>query len=424
MRFIKLSLIILMIWGSACKVQTYTTVKVDGSQEAAPGLKVSGNKLVDNSGQQIRLRGASFNNFAIFPPTTSMIDFIKQRGGNVVRLPLYVDQDPKSINYDDFKGKIDTLAQYAIAQGMYVILDFHPIADPKNPAFTEAAKRFFADMVPAYGKSGKVFYEIFNEPKDATWDDIKQYAATMIPYIRDLEKQNSVGNPAVIIVGTPDWSSVISAPAQAPLADANVMYTFHFYARQHKYTEELEAIADKIAIFVTEWSPFDPKDIFAPQIDRENLSQLIDWMDRKQISFTCWSFSDEQGMYRWFRTDSLKGQASDDKLEPWGRLAIKRIQAEPELTNDVRSGDKSLNTDATTKLDSELNDFEKELTGQAPTDGGSGSSATKQTDPRCKDHNNDQLTCPALPINPGEEKCLWNQKWQCVDGCAHWVAKC
>lgn len=457
MRLLSLTLTLVLAWTAACKLADRSFFKAEDAAAPKKALKVSGSKLVDDSGAQVRLKGVSFHNLSIFPITTGMIDFVKQRGANVVRIPLYLgDKTELPIPYEKYKGMIDELANHAIKQGMYVIFDFHPISDPKKPEYLALAKRFFSDIVPVYGKSNQVFYEIFNEPKDASWADIKKYATDIIKHIRSLESDNKITNPAVIIVGTPEYSSNISAAANEPLAEPNLMYTFHFYAKTHVYKEEFEAIADKIAIFVTEWAPFDPLNINDPGINRENLTKLLEWMDRKQISWTCWSFSDEDGMYRLFRARSLQKEATEEKLEPWGRFAMKRLSPEKPVTavpvpkdavadkstvtnpdekaKESESGSKETDTQAktpgnkipdyTTTLAADLDQFVRELGGSSGPTGGDKPTSPSDSSQDCTKYNKDGLSCSAVGIAPGEEKCQWEQKWRCTAGCAEWISSC
>ena len=43
---------------------------------------------------------------------------------------------------------------------------------------------------------------------------------------------------------------------------------------------------------------------------------------------------------------------------------------------------------------------------------------------RCKAFNNDGLTCEALGVGPGNDKCRWNARWTCFEGCAKWITTC
>lgn len=60
-------------------------------------------------------------------------------------------------------------------------------------------------MAQQYASYNNVIYEICNEPcNGATWGDVKFYASEVISSIRSYDKD------AVILIGTPKWSRVIS----------------------------------------------------------------------------------------------------------------------------------------------------------------------------------------------------------------------
>ena len=152
-------------------------------------------------------------------------------------------------------NRVKTIVDAAIANGIYVIVDYH--AHDANTNISKA-KEFFSKMAQEYGTFPNVIWEIWNEPdlgkgtgpggKD-TWSDIRNYASEVIPVIR----QHS-GN--LIVVGTPSWSQAVDSAALNPIADSNVAYTLHFYAGTHK--DSLREIAQNALdlgapLFITEF---------------------------------------------------------------------------------------------------------------------------------------------------------------------------
>lgn len=455
----------------ACKSPGNYTLQ-EAANAGSAGLAIEGNRLVDARGSQVVLRGVSFHDLAMFPVSEGMLDFVVKTGANVVRVPFYVGGDKLGTSYEDYMSKFHAVAAYALAKGLYVVLDFHAIADAKRQDLADLAKRFFSDVIKTYGPSGKVLYEIFNEPKDSSWADIKAYANSLIAHIRDAEKQAQIGQPGVIIVGTPNWSSDIAAAAADPLTDPNLMYTFHFYALNHQFKEEFESIADKLPLFVSEWAPFHASEINNSAINKENLEKLVGWMERKKISWTCWSFSDEGGMYRWFKSGTLSGVATADKLEPWGRLGIRLLKAPtPEGPGPMPRGDKTIVLERDNPVTANIATFAKELANpgsmgsleeldrpnapassevSAPTgddksgaaspapapkasaspaivsnpsttSGEGGVPSPASTDVGCAGYNRDGVSCSHMGIKTGELSCAAGDTWRCVNGCAQWV---
>ncbi|SEA31653.1 endoglucanase [Pseudobutyrivibrio sp. ACV-2] len=222
-------------------------------------LSVDGSQLVDEKGNPALLMGVSTHGINWFPEFASK-DTIKSLrdtwGINVIRLAMYTsDYNGYCVggqdNQDKLKGIIDEAVAAATENDMYVIIDWHILNDNDPNEYKSEAIQFFGEMVRKYESNDNVIYEICNEPNgDTTWADIRKYANEVIPVIRNVDED------AVILVGTPEWSSDLESPLNRPLNFDNIMYTYHFYAGTHHSAERselMDALEQELPVFISEY---------------------------------------------------------------------------------------------------------------------------------------------------------------------------
>jgi len=284
-------------------------------------LHVEGNQIVAEDGTPVVLRGGALMDLVEFNYTTATIDYLKSSHANLIRVPLHWGRGGLSASYETHMERFNALVDYSISQGLYVIADFHAVADPAQPGLESMAIRFFDDVARRYGKTGQVIYEVFNEPtgkssysEKVSWAAIKTYSVRRIDEIRAIDPE------AFVIVPTMTWSQEINVPVTNPIPRSNIAYAFHFYASLHIFDEKYKEIASKIPLFVTEWAAQSPENSDG-SIDFESFQRYADWMKQYSISWTAWSYSDEEQPYGWFTPGSMwDGVVEDKDLRPWGRI--------------------------------------------------------------------------------------------------------
>lgn len=251
-------------------------------------LKVAGTQLVNEQGEPIVLRGMSFGWHNFWPRfyNRQAVDWlVKDWKCTVVRAAMGIEpnngylKDPKGS-----KEKIETVVEAAIASGIYVIIDWH-----SHNIQTKEAKEFFREMAEKYGKYPNVIYEIFNEPDNESWPDVKSYSNEIIAAIRSVDPDN------IILVGSPHWSQDLHLVAEDPLKGfENIMYTVHFYAATHKQwlRDRCDsALAKGIPIFISESAGMEASG--DGPIDHNEWMKWIDWAEKNKISWVTWSVSDK-----------------------------------------------------------------------------------------------------------------------------------
>lgn len=275
--------------GEAPKSQT-----ADAS-ECGP-LQVIGTNLCDSAGNPVQLKGISTHGLAWFPDYVNedlFRELHEQWKVNVIRLAMYTGEYGGYCTGGDqeqLKKLIRDGVEYASAQNMYVIIDWHILSDGDPNTYKEEAKSFFGDMSAEFADRENIIYEICNEPNGGTgWSRVKEYAQEIIPIIRENDED------AVILVGTPNWCQFLDQAAADPITEwDNIMYTLHFYAATHK--EDLRrtmenALADGLPVFVSEFSICDASGNGG--IDETQADAWVELLDRYQVSYVAWNLSNK-----------------------------------------------------------------------------------------------------------------------------------
>lgn len=254
-------------------------------------LSVKGTQLVDKNGKHVMLRGMSYGWHSFWPRfyNAESVKWLKEDwNANVVRAAMGIETGSPGMTYkenpEDAKAKIKAVVDGAIAADIYVIVDWHS----HNINLNEASL-FFDEISKTYAKHPNVIYEIFNEPDEETWPEIKAYSEAIIKIIRKNDPDN------IILVGCPHWDQDINLPAADPIKEyKNLMYTVHFYAATHK--QELrdrtdEALKKGLPVFVSECAGMEATG--DGPLNMEEWQKWIDWMENRGISWITWSVSDK-----------------------------------------------------------------------------------------------------------------------------------
>ena len=144
-------------------------------------------------------------------------------------------------------------------------------------------------MREKYGKYPNIIYELYNEPVEDSWDDLKAYATTLINEIRQHDPDN------IILMGCPHWDQDIHLVVDSPLTGfTNIMYTVHFYAAtHHQYLRDrmVDAIRRGVPVFVSESAGMEASG--NGPLDPVEWQAWIDCMEQHKVSWVTWSLSDK-----------------------------------------------------------------------------------------------------------------------------------
>ena len=295
---------------------------------AFPGkLKVEGSKLIDQSRNQIQLKGMSshglqwFGNFANYNAIKELKD---KWGQTVFRAAMYTNEGGYLSNHA-LKDKVHEIVRACIDLGVYVIIDWHILSDNNPMEHVTEAKEFFNEMSKTYSRVPNIFYELCNEPNGnwVTWDGyIKPYAEQLISVIRANDPDS------IIIVGTPTWSQDVNIATSRPLNYNNIMYTVHFYAGTHGQwlRDRVTDVTNRgFAIFVTEWGTMDSSGNGG--INYGETEQWMNLLRDKKISWANWSLSNSGQTHSVIQNwGNPNGPWSDNDLTESGKLVKKYMK--------------------------------------------------------------------------------------------------
>jgi endoglucanase len=267
----------------AIHAQTQSVVQKHGQ------LRVQGNRIVDEAGAPVQLRGMSLFWSQWIPKyyTAKTVKWLRDDWKvTVVRAAMAVKADGYEKNPAAERNKVITVVDAAIDAGIYVIIDYHAHTAHEN---LPLAKAFFVDMAQRYGNTPNVLYEPYNEPLDVSWAKVlKPYHEAVIDSIREFDPDN------IVIVGTRKWSQLVAEAAANPIQRSNVAYTLHFYANSHGQwlrDEAQTALNRGAALFVTEYgtTAYTGDGI----VDEKATREWWAFLDRNSISHLNWSIADK-----------------------------------------------------------------------------------------------------------------------------------
>ena len=297
-------------------------------------LRVEEGRLVSQSGEPVQLRGMSSHGLQWFPQYTNVRAILatKQRGANVFRAAMYADETDNGYNAswqdaERMRNLLYMTVENTLALDMYAIADWHLLKDQTPLRHADSAVAFFQELSSRYAEEPGLIYEICNEPNgETTWDDIYQYAEQVIPAIR----ANSPN--AIIIVGTPRFSSDILALRQRLLPYDNILYSFHMYTGYigHDFREPLDIMrAENLPIFVSEWGIGSGEDAKKGPLDTTAATEFIAYLKQHQISWVNWSLCNKDEDFSALKSDvnTLSGW-SDDDLSVSGAVIFPALSGE------------------------------------------------------------------------------------------------
>ena len=281
---------------------TVTPVPPPGSPVAINGqLRVCGNRICNQYGQPVQLRGMSTGPLQHFADCVDGDDPAGALAGDwqadVLRVVMVIQEGGYETDPARFTALAERIVDRAIARGLYVVIDWH-VETPGDPYYNLArARTFFTHMTQRYGALPNVLYEVCSTPNNVTWARIRDYAIQINSTIRQYDADNIilVGSRGFSSLGLADGMSPTAGPDEIsnnPVPGTNIAYVFQFFAASHLsvHRSTLSYAADRIPMFVTEWGTQTFSGDGTNNFDSSQ--QWVDLMRAQKISWTNWNWSD------------------------------------------------------------------------------------------------------------------------------------
>jgi endoglucanase len=259
----------------------WVVVFSDSGRRVSP-LVVHEGKIVDAMGQAVQLRGVSLfwsQWSSTFWNAQAVGHIAKDLRATVIRAAMGVEQGGYLQNPAAEEAKVTAVVEAAVANDLYVIIDWHAHFEHRPEA-----KAFFTKMARRYANTPNVIFEIWNEPMGVSWGQIRAYSVDIVAAIRNEGAKN------IIIVGTPNWSQDVDVAAGQPLPGENIAYALHFYAATHRQQlrdKAQRAIDSGLTLFASEWSTVNA--MAQGGVDRTESDKWMAFLDANKIGWANWS---------------------------------------------------------------------------------------------------------------------------------------
>lgn len=183
--------------------------------------------------------------FAGFVYDEAFIAKLAKAGFKSLRLPIDMDRyiagrtgtgDTLSLTlHSDFFLVLDSFASWTKKHGMSLTIDYHQYdhsLDVLNPASVADVEKLWAKVAEHFASDPRtdLFYELMNEPELSAVESHRptqpEWAAVAEKLVAAIRAKDTIHT---IIFGDVEWNGITPLTHRLPLADPNVIYTFHFY---------------------------------------------------------------------------------------------------------------------------------------------------------------------------------------------------
>ena len=277
-------------------------------------LSVSGNRIVDENGNTVILKGMCAGDPAqLIQESRWNEDYFRKAsvwGAKIFRIPVSPWSYHETGGHERIFSNLEQAVYWCKKYRMYAVIEWHSCGNIVKGIFQDPVSGYettmpeLADFWRTVSKKYRneptaAFYEIFNEPaaiewKSGTlsWNEWREKADELIDTVYTY-------NPAAIpLVAGLDWAYDLKGYASDPLRNTGFVFSVHPYAGrtgepwEEHWESDFGYIAENHPMIFTEIG-FDPQDTIVPQIYRATEDygrRILDFADARGISWTAFVF--------------------------------------------------------------------------------------------------------------------------------------
>jgi endoglucanase len=289
---------------------------------AKPWIGVRGNKLVDRSGQTVRLLGVNRSGFEyscvqegkIFdgPSDWASVRAIESWHVNAVRLPLNetcwlgINGVPEAVSGAAYRAAVQEYVGELERAGLYVILDLQWAAPGRGWGTglipmpdAEHALDFWRSVAGEFRDDRSLLFDVFNEPHDVSWEcwatsceDLDSYFGFYLGagMTQLVEAVRSTGAEQPLLLGGLDWARDFSGwwqwrppdPAHALVAS---FHNYDYKACLRSCRAQLAELAQHVPVVTGELGQTDCRSDY--------VRPYMDWADEHGVSYLGWTWNAE-----------------------------------------------------------------------------------------------------------------------------------
>ncbi len=285
-------------------------------------LHVDGNRIVDESGRAVVLRGANVDNMNWEWAYSQSVSYERRAipkltgkgpgGWRATLVALPFASGPVNSRDTAYLSALDEMVSLGKANGAYTLLSYRswdPDTDQHPRMPDQAAQDALAALAARYAGEPAVLYALQMEPHDVTWGELKPRFTSMVDAIR-------AKNPrALIAVPGTQWSRYIHYALTNPVPRPNLIYK----SNPWDYWEDIESdyqlpeVAERFPVLLGEFGA-------GSMMRLRDVRLLLDLAEEHGMSWAGWIFHTKM-------CPCMLTNAETFDVTPYGAEVKARLQA-------------------------------------------------------------------------------------------------